>query len=298
MLRACVLATVVLLVGGCTPTQAATTPPPPPGEVWLTAAEVAQGGIAVEPFTKHGIDDVIVTSGRIALSEEHVSHVTSPVSGRVARIDGALGEHVEKGETLAVLRSPDLGDATSALAKATADFISNEHAFRRAKALNEEGAAADAAVEQARDAWRQSKAEVERAREKVALLHAGRGVTEVYPLTSPIAGTIFARNVTPGFEVQGAYSGGTQPELFTVGDTDEVWAYADGYEADLARIHAGQLVDVSVVSVPQPFREARLRRGHARSADAHGPAALHDCQPHACPRPGDVRDGPHPRGGD
>ncbi|MGD0526183.1 MAG: efflux RND transporter periplasmic adaptor subunit [Polyangiaceae bacterium] len=43
------------------------------------------------------------------------------------------------------------------------------------------------------------------------------------------------------------------PELFTVGDVDDVWVYADIYETDLARVHAGQDVEVSVVSVPKPF---------------------------------------------
>jgi membrane fusion protein, heavy metal efflux system len=207
----------------------------------------------VDDVKEHGIDDVIVTSGRIAFHEEHVAHITSPVSGRVTRIDGDLGEHVDKGKTLAVIQSPDLGDATSALSKATADLVAAEHAYRRAQALNQQGGASDAAVEQAQDAWRSSKAEVERAQEKAALFHAGRGVTQVYPLTSPIEGTVLARNVNPGFEIQGTYSGGALPELFTVGDIDEVWVYADVFQYDLARVHPGQSVDVSVVGLESPF---------------------------------------------
>jgi cobalt-zinc-cadmium efflux system membrane fusion protein len=237
----------------CTPSRAASLPATPPGEVWLRADEITGAGIAVLPVEEHGIDDVLVTSGRISFDEERVAHVTSPVSGRVVRIDGELGAHIKRGQTLALIRSPDLGDTTADLAKAEAELIATEHAFRRAKVLREGGGASDAIVEQAKDAWGIAKAEVERAQEKVALFHAGRGVTENYPLTSPIEGDILARTVTPGFEIQGTYSGGSLPELFTVGDLGDVWVFAEVYEMDLARVHAGQHVELSVTGVAKVF---------------------------------------------
>lgn len=257
MLRACLLlATAALLgacAGACTTTRAAMQAPLPAGEVWLSSADMTHDGVVVEEVKDRGIDDILASSGRIGFNEEHVAHVTSPVSGRVVQIDGALGEHVVKGQTLAVIHSPDLGDATSALSKATADLIAFEHAFRRAQALATDGAASAAAVEQAEDAWREAKAEAERAQEKVNLLHAGRGVTQTYPLTSPIAGTILARNVNPGSELQGMYVGGNQPDLFTVGDVDVLWVFADVYESDLARVHAGLPVDLTVMGITTTF---------------------------------------------
>jgi cobalt-zinc-cadmium efflux system membrane fusion protein len=255
MLRAGLLGVTLLSMGvSCTPSRAATVTGAPPGEVWLRPDEVTAAGIAGVPVEEHNVDDVLVASGRISFNEERVAHVSSPVSGRVVRIDGALGQHVKRGQVLALITSPDLGDATAALAKAGADLIATEHAFQRAKLLREGGGASDLTVEQAEDAWRIARAEAERAQEKVALFHAGRSVTQSYPLTSPIEGNILARTVTPGFEVQGTYSGGTLPELFTVGDLDDVWVFADIYETDLARVHAGQRVDVSVVGTGKPFQ--------------------------------------------
>lgn len=221
--------------------------------MWLSPEDVTRAGIRSVPVEDHGIDEVLVTSGRVAFDEARVAHISSPVSGRVVRIDGGLGEQVKKGQVLAMIQSPDLGDATSAVAKADADLIAAEHAYRRAKTLRESGAASDASVEQAEDAWRMARAEAERAQEKGALLHAGRNVTQSYPLTTPITGTVLARTVTPGFEIQGTYAGGALPELFTVGDLDDVWVFADIYESDLARVHAGQHVTVSVVGIDRPL---------------------------------------------
>jgi membrane fusion protein, heavy metal efflux system len=253
MLRSRWLGPWVLLAVGCTPSRAATPAALPPGEVWLTADEKAGAGIASVPMTEHDIDDVLVASGGVSFDEARVAHITSPVSGRVVRIDGALGEHIKKGQILALIRSPDLGDATADLAKAEAERMATEHSFSRAKVLREGGGASDASVEQAQDAWRIAQAELERAQEKVALLHAGQGVSENYALTSPIEGTVLARTVTPGFEIQGTYSGGSLPDLFTVGDLDDVWVFANIYEKDLARVHAGEHVTVSVTGVPQRF---------------------------------------------
>jgi cobalt-zinc-cadmium efflux system membrane fusion protein len=237
----------------CNRSRAAPQASLPPGQVWISPAEMEHLGVSVGEVQMHGIDDVMVASGRVAFDENRVAHIVSPVSGRVERIDGVLGGHVAKGQTLALIRSPDLGDATATLSKATADLIAYQHALERTQALHDEGGASDAALEQARDAWRIAKTESERAQEKVALLHGGRAVTETYPLTSPIDGSILARNVTPGVEIQGAYAGGTAAELFTVGDVDDVWVYAEVYEADLARVHLGQPVDLTVIGIPTIF---------------------------------------------
>ena len=59
-------------------------------------------------------------------------------------------------------------------------------------------------------------------------------VTQTYALPSPIDGEVLLRNINPGIEVQGQYSGGAQPqELFTIGELDRVWVLGDIYEIDL-----------------------------------------------------------------
>jgi cobalt-zinc-cadmium efflux system membrane fusion protein len=249
MLRAWALIGTAFLAVGCAPTRADTQGPPLPGEVWLGAVDIARAGIVVEDVDERDIDDVLVTSGRIAFDEARVAHVVTPVSGRVVAIEGRLGERVHAGQTLAVIHSPDLGDATAALAKATAELVASAHAHRRAQSLLRGGAASAESVEQAEDAWRQARAERERASQKVALFHAGRHVTQVFTLTSPIDGAVLARSLNPGAELQGAYVGGPTSDLFTIGDLDVVWVSGDVYESDIARVHAGLLVEVEVTGV-------------------------------------------------
>jgi cobalt-zinc-cadmium efflux system membrane fusion protein len=225
----------------------------PPGQVWLTPAEEAQANVRTAVVELQNVDDSLLTSGTIALDDLHLGRVFSPINGRVTKILATPGARVKKGEALASIESPDVGSAVSDVHKAEADLITAEHTLKRKKDLAADQAASEADVEQAEDAARNARAELERARQKQFLLHVGHvdAVTQSYILTSPIDGEVLARNISPGMEVQGQYSGGgAAQELFTVGELDDVWVLGDVYEIDLARVHVGAPAEVTVVAYP------------------------------------------------
>jgi len=231
----------------------------PSGEVALSLDEIRAGSIVVEPTSDQEIDDTLVTSGRVTFEDIKVGHVFSPVTGRVARIDVELGARVKAGQTLAVIQSPDVSQASSDVAKADADLIAAEHAMQREKDLLEKNATSQKDYEAAEDAYRQARAEKQRAAQKAFLLRAGSidRVTQGYSLVSPLDGEVLARNLSLGTEVQGQYSGGTQ-ELFTVGELDEVWVLADIYEIDLARVQAGAKCVVRTVAYRDKTFEGKV----------------------------------------
>lgn len=248
----CILA-LALANGGCHRSQAAERPEgsePPAGEVWLTPEQVRAAKIEVDTIQLRDVDDTILTSGHVVLDDLKSGHVFSPVTGRVVRIDAQLGQHVKKGDPLAVIESPDIGNVVSDVHKAEADLIASEHDYKRKKDLFEHQAGSAADLETAEDNWRRTRAEVERARQKAYLLRLGNvsAVTQTYTLSAPIDGEVLMRNINPGIEVQGQYGGGTTQELFTIGEIDSVWVLADVYEMDLARVHVGAPVVVTVVA--------------------------------------------------
>jgi cobalt-zinc-cadmium efflux system membrane fusion protein len=224
----------------------------PPGEVWLTPPEVAAAKIEVVTVGEQDVEDTILTSGTVMLDDLRTGHVFSPVTGKVVKISAELGARVKKGETLAVIESPDIGSAVSDVHKAEADLIAATHDLRRKRDLFADNAASGADVEQAEDTERNAKAELQRARQKQFLLRVGNvdAVTQTYALPSPIEGEVLMRNINPGIEVQGQYSGGATQELFTIGEIDRVWILGDIYEIDLARVHVGAKAQVTVVAYP------------------------------------------------
>jgi cobalt-zinc-cadmium efflux system membrane fusion protein len=256
--RAGVLAVAVVAVAagalGCHKSQAqvAEAVQPPAGEVWLTQQQVKDAKIELQALGDHDVDDTILTSGTVSLEDTRTGHVFSPVTGRVVRIVAGLGQHVQKGDPLAVIESPDIGNAVSDVHKAEADMIAADHDVKRKKALYEAKAGPLADLEAANDTYRKAKAELERARAKETLLKVGNvdTVTQTFSLPSPVDGEVLLRNVSPGVEVQGQYSGGATVELFTIGEVDKVWVLGDLYEMDMARVHVGSPASVTVVAYP------------------------------------------------
>jgi membrane fusion protein, heavy metal efflux system len=237
----------------------------PPGQVWLTPAQVAELKIDVAPVAEQIVDDTLLTSGTVNLDDLRSGHVFSPVTGRVVKIVAQLGQRVKKGDPLATIESPDIGSAMSDAHKAEADLIAAEHDLKRKRDLFAQKAAAAADVEASEDAERNAKAELERARQKQFLLRMGNvdAVSQTYTLPAPIDGEVLLRNINPGVEVQGQYSGGAGNncipglttnavcgELFTIGELDRVWILGDVYEIDLSRVHVGALATVTTVAYP------------------------------------------------
>lgn len=233
---------------------------PPAGEVWLTEAQIVEAKMKVETLDEQAVDDIILTSGRVAFDDAHVSHVFSPVSGRVMRIEAKVGQRVKKGDLLAVLESPDIGLASADLQKADADRIAADHDLDRQKELLKAHATSQRDYEQAEDASRKAKAEVERAKQKASLFRAGgtTGVTQTFAMRAEIDGEVVARNVSPGAEVSGQYGGGTAVELFTIGELDHLWVVADVYEMDTPRVKVGSRVTIKLFSMPSKSFPAKI----------------------------------------
>jgi cobalt-zinc-cadmium efflux system membrane fusion protein len=238
----------------------------PAGEVWMTIAQIAEAKIEVASVGEQEFDDTILTSGTVALDDMRSGHVFSPVTGRVTKILAQLGQHVKAGDPLATIESPDIGAAVSDVHKAEADLIVAEHDLRRKNDLYMQKAESAADVEMAEDRERGAKAEVERARQRQSLLRVGNvdAVSQSYTLPAPIDGEVLLRNINPGVEVQGQYSGGAGNtclpgiatnavcgELFTIGEIDKVWILGDVYEIDLSRVHVGAAAKVTTIAYPK-----------------------------------------------
>ena len=173
-------------------------------------------------------------------------------------------------------------------------MIAAQHDRDRKRDLYNMHAGSQADLETAEDNFGKAKAELDRAKQKAALLRAGTvdTVSQTYVLRSLIDGDVLMRNINPGMEVQGQYGGGTALELFTIGTLDPIWALADIYEVDLARVQAGAPIRLAVVTYPDKVFEGKVELdiGNARPGDSHGPGKMHAPEPGSFAQTGDVCD--------
>jgi cobalt-zinc-cadmium efflux system membrane fusion protein len=248
-----------LLLAGCGHHHDGPAPgtQPPAGQAWLSPQQIKDAQIAVQPVGIHNVGGAVVTSGKVTFDDLRVSHVFSPVSGRVTQILAQPGQRVKKDQALAQIQSPDVGTAFSDLAKAHAELDAAEKDFKRQKELFEAHAAAQKDYEASKANYDKAKAELDRAQRKARLLgrSGADSVTQEFSLRAPIEGEVVIRNVNLGTEVQGTYGGGQAVELFTIGEIDKVWVVADVFEMDLGQVKQGSHVTVKVVAYPNKIFE-------------------------------------------
>jgi len=245
--------TLPFVTTGCHAAASASEPQRNSSVTWLTPDQIKTAQIEVAAVGEHPMDETVATTGRVTFDDLRVAHVYSPVTGRVASVNAALGQRLKRGAPLATIVSPSIGQWSSDVNKAQADLIAAEHDLKRKTELLAVKAVARADYEASEDAYRQAKAEQERAQQKSQLLrgNGGSSVSQGYTLTTPIDGEVIARQLNPGIEVQGQYdSGNAGVELFTVGELDKVWVVADVYEMDIARVKIGAKANVNVVAYP------------------------------------------------
>jgi membrane fusion protein, heavy metal efflux system len=241
-------------ISGCrsAPAAGSALPQPPQDEVWLTPRQIQEAKVQIEPVAMHTVGNEISASGKVAFDDRRVAHVFSPVTGRIRAILAEPGARVKKGAPLAIIESPEVGNASADLGKADADLVAAEHDLRRQKELYDAHAGSERDYESAQDNQGKAKAEMERSRQKARLFGGASSdaVTQGFTLRAPIDGEVIARNVNPGAEVQGQYGGGTAVELFTIGELDQVWVFADIFEMDLARVRPGASVSLKAIAYP------------------------------------------------
>jgi len=224
----------------------------PAGEAWITNEQFAKS-IETKSVGHRTLTSKVISTGRITFDDTKVSHLFSPVTGRVEKLIANIGDEVKAGAPLCTINSPDLGSAHSDVVKAKADLTAAEHDFKRKKELVDVHAATQSDLEQSEDNYQKAKAEMERASLKFKMWKITKEdeASQQFTLRAPIDGMVLMRNANPGIEVQGVYSGANiANELYTVGDYSSIWVYIDLYEIDMAHVQKDQEVLFSSVSYP------------------------------------------------
>ncbi|MDE2295577.1 MAG: efflux RND transporter periplasmic adaptor subunit, partial [Gammaproteobacteria bacterium] len=211
-------------------------------DVTLTAAQ--RGHITLDTVAPSAFHRTILADGTVALDADRSTPVLAPFSGPVERLLVSTGEHVTRGEALAIVDSPDFAAAASAYRKsvaaaATARRLADlearllrQHGISQRKADQAESDAIGAEAD--RDAARRALIALGADPATLAAIRRGRSSLPAAVLRAPIAGTIVERRIHPGELLQA----GSTP-CFTVGDLSQVWVDAQIFGTDVAAVHVG-----------------------------------------------------------
>ncbi len=111
------------------------------GVVHLTPRDRQELGIEVRKAGPGKLGLVLKVPGVVALATDRVAHVVPRVTGYVREVRVHLGDRVKEGEVMAVLESPELGEAKVAFLSAVQEVTLAEADLARARAVQGSAAA-------------------------------------------------------------------------------------------------------------------------------------------------------------
>ncbi len=188
---------------------------------------------------------VATLNGRLTWNEERTVRVFTPFAGRVEKILVQPGQKVAAGQALAVIASPEFGQAQSDARRAESDFVLAEKNLQRVRELEQHGVAPRKDLQTAEADAARTRAEYERARKRLTMYGAAKdSVDQSYTLTSPIAGTVVERTINPGQELRPDQMVANSPPLFVITDPATLWAQFDASERNLMHLRPGKTITV------------------------------------------------------
>lgn len=213
--------------------------------------------LTVMPAVAQAVSAKLLLPAVVESDPARTAAVLPALSGRLIALKVGLGDRVARGQVLAVIDSPDLGQAYDDDEKAAVTARLTGKNLARQEAQNKIGVVSDRDLDQARSDYAQAAAEYTRTQARLKLLGASSGAPSSRPasrfltVTAPVGGSVTTLAVTPGNMINDP----TQT-MMTIADLSTVWVTAMVAEKDEASVARNQDADIELLAFP-----GRLIRG-------------------------------------
>jgi membrane fusion protein, heavy metal efflux system len=212
------------------------------GTIALTQQQIATSGIGIARAAPGVVKDTFQLPGEIRLNEDRTAHIVPRVGGVVDQVPVSLGQHVRKGQLLAVISSADLSSLRSELLGAERRLVAARATYAREKSLWEEKISAQQDYQQALTQLREAAIATENAREKLRALNAPPAARSLnrYELRAPFEGTIAEKHLAAGEAVA------ADAKVMVLTDLSTVWAEMAVPAQRLDQVQVGHTAQVRV----------------------------------------------------
>ena len=198
------------------------------------------------------VTNEINLTGKITFNQDKVVKVFPLIGGHIEAVKADLGDYVQKGQTLAIIRSGEMADVEQQAIAAKGQLAVALKNSQVTDDMAKGGLSSQRDVVAAREQLQAAKGELNRANERRSIL-GGNG-SSVYIVKAPVSGFVVEKSAAPGMELRP-----DDPEnLFTISNLDHVWVMANVYESDLANVHEGDLARITTLSYPDRVYQGRI----------------------------------------
>lgn len=203
--------------------------------------------VSIDSVTESRINDELKLSGEVNFNENKVVKVFPVSSGQVLSVKVSLGDYVRAGQVLAVIKSADIAGNYADLSTAGNDIAIAKREMDNAEHLFKNGIGSEKEYVQAKQAYEKAVTNAGKIRSQIRINGNGRTLANgTYLVTAPKSGYVVEKNINPGQFIRNDNG----QNLFTVGDTKDVWIWANVYESDIAKVKEGYTALVTTLAYP------------------------------------------------
>lgn len=217
------------------------------GEIELTAQQMVEHGLKVETVTQGEVNSFVILPGKLVVNTDQQAHISPNFSGHVEQVNVALGQYVERGQTLAVLSVPELIDQQANLSIAQSSLRLAQQEYQREQQLWSQGISAKQDLQRAENTYRQAQITVQ---SQQARLHAlgSTGQNGRFVIRAPIPGTISQKDIVVGENVQLA------DQLFVIENLKDLWLEFNLPNTSNIQLQAGQILNFKTNGSDQNYQ--------------------------------------------
>jgi Cu(I)/Ag(I) efflux system membrane fusion protein len=204
-------------------------------QVKISNDKVQKLGVKTEQVLSRKMVNTVRAVGQLQFNEQRLSTVTTKFEGYIEKLYvNTTGQPVKRGQPLMEVYSPELVSAQEEylIAWNGRQSLSNG----TTESLVGVGQLADSALKRLRN-WDISEAQLQR-------LKKDGKATRTLTMYSPANGVVLEKT-----SVQGMRFMPGEP-LFKIADLSTVWLLADVFEQDIALVHVGQTVNITINAYP------------------------------------------------
>jgi cobalt-zinc-cadmium efflux system membrane fusion protein len=212
----------------------------------LTEAQIRSSGIVVASAGPALIQERLHLPAQVTVDAERSVALAAPAAGIVEAVRVSAGSAVTKGQTLVLVRSPDVAQWRAELGSAQARLQLARSTHEREQSLWKQGISARQDADAAQAALREAGFAVEAARQRLRALGVaatGDGSGSV-AIAAPFAGVVLDKPAVAGQSVD------ARTPLLILADLSRVWVEAALPADSLAQVAVGMPAKVSVSASP------------------------------------------------
>ncbi|MCC7332230.1 MAG: efflux RND transporter periplasmic adaptor subunit [Flavobacteriales bacterium] len=198
------------------------------------------------------VQSELLLTGKITFDEDKVAKVYPLAGGFVKELTVELGDYVQKGQVMAIIRSPEIAGFTKEGIEAEAQRKSAEKKAKVSEELFKSGIISEVELLEAKKELETATGESKRIQDVLDMYSAGEGA--VYPIKSPVSGVVIQKNIALNMELR---TEDITP-AFVVGSIEDVWVMVNVYESDIAKIKEGYNAEVTTISYPDRVFKGKI----------------------------------------